>query len=193
MPFLRHDYCQIIEPVNMMIDPLIWILGEWKGDGQGGYPGHDPFVYEDHISFRIQQDGYKDEPLVHFEQIARIHDNGIKKFKHWETGFFRPLSKDTVQFYVSHNTGRIEVYKGKFLEIDVDEKKFMLDLQSETILNNQDITPTHQCTRQIILRDNVLSYTHAMNTDLVPQLSPHLRSQLTKGRFCSALRFDDIC
>ena len=64
---------QAINIKNWM-EPLSWLKGRWHGRGKGGFPTHDSFEYADYMRFKIVEDAFTQESIIHFEEIARIFD-----------------------------------------------------------------------------------------------------------------------
>ena len=110
-------------PKNIL-EPLTWLLGNWQGKGRGGFPTHHPFEFADYMHFKVAKEGFSEEPLIHFEEIAEIKQGDRQAFKHWETGYFIPAKDGKVKFLVCHNTGRVEITLGRYKEIDIAKKSF---------------------------------------------------------------------
>ncbi len=161
------------------MEPLTWLYGEWKGTGSGEFPTMDPFEYDNLIRVRFLEESFEQEPLLHFEEIAWVHEPEGRKFKHWETGFFKS-SDDKIQFYVSHNTGRIEVTYGELISIDPHGKSFELELTSDFIRNEVGLKATYKSHRKIALEGDIINYSLELTTEDVSNLSLHLTSTLKK-------------
>lgn len=162
-----------------LLEPVTWLEGKWKGQGKGGFPTMDPFEYESQMIFRFISDAFEKEPLIQFEEIAWEHSPRGLEFKHWETGFFKP-SNDRIQFYVSHNTGRIEVTFGTFLEIDKSNEFFELRLESEFLRNDEGLATAFKSYRTLTLQNSSLTYELEMSTEQVPERTSHLAAILKK-------------
>lgn len=161
--------------------PLTWLIGEWKGTGNGGFPTMDPFDYDNHIRVSFLEEAFNQDPLIHFEEIVWIKENGVRKFKHWETGFFKPTEDNRIQFYVSHNTGRIEVTYGHWIKIDSNKRSFELALESDFIRNDKDLKVTHRSYRKFILENEKMSYALQMSTEDIYNRSHHLSAEMKRA------------
>ncbi len=94
--------------------PLGWLLGRWQGLGVGGYPGIDPFRYEEELTF--EHDG---RPFLRYEARSwLVDDAGVRiRASHAELGWWRPTTSAEiptgVELVVAHPTGVVEVYVGE--------------------------------------------------------------------------------
>ena len=102
-------------PLHPALAPLAWLLGEWRGLGVGGYPGIEPFRYEEELSFR--HDG---RPFLAYEARSWLIDDDGHRLRpsHAEVGFWRPGAPPTgpvaeVELVLAHPTGIVEVYVGE--------------------------------------------------------------------------------
>ena len=163
------------------MEPLTWLKGSWQGNGQGDFPTIDPFIFEDQMHFRIIEDAFESEPLIHFEEIAWVIKGKEKNFMHWETGFFKPTPQGLVQFYMSHNTGRIEATYGKFQSIDRDAKSFKIIFESDFIRNDEGIKTLVSSKRVLDFKKDHLTYSLAMTTDVVDKSTNHLITELIRS------------
>lgn len=169
----------ILELLETM-HPLTWLEGTWKGKGSGGFPTMEDFEYEDQMDFRIIKNAYYDEPLIHFEEIAWITTKGEKSFKHWESGYYKPTPRGQIQFYVCHNTGRIEVTYGKFQFADIKSRTFEITFESDFIRNDEGTKIALTSTRKLSFEKDCLSYSHAMSTEDVNNNTHHLKAELKR-------------
>ncbi|MEQ9425016.1 MAG: FABP family protein [Cyclobacteriaceae bacterium] len=159
-----------------ILDPIKWLKGTWIGKGSGGYPTMDSFDYESKITIDFLHDAFDSEPLVRFEEIAWVTEKGQKEFKHWETGFFKPTSNGQIQFYVCHNTGRIEVMFGTFDSLEIRLEKFVIGFNSDSIRNEIDLKTATNSFREFRFENDCLSYVQSVATTEVSNLAPHLQA-----------------
>ena len=112
MPF------QIPDNIHPNCAPLAWIIGSWRGNGQGDYPTIEGFHFGQEMLF--QQDG---RPFIHFMSRAWIEDDEgtVIREAAQETGFFRPQEDRTLEVVMTHNTGFVEVWHG---ELHPDQPRF---------------------------------------------------------------------
>lgn len=166
--------------MNTLINPLTWLLGNWKGEGQGNFPTLSPFTFRDQMTFKTLPESFSLEPLVHFEEIAWIYVDGTEKFKHWETGFFRPINDSKIELQVTHNTGRIEVLQGEFELIDIKKRSFKLVFQTSFLRNAEGLVVATSSQKVLDYNGENLSYIHAMATVEVPEKTNHLKVELQR-------------
>ena len=164
-----------MEDILKIIEPISWLKGKWQGHGNGGFPTMDTFEFTDQMDFRILPEAFNKEPLIRFDEIAWLIKNGNHDFMHWETGFFKPLSNGSIQFYVSHNTGRMEVTIGKFTSIDIKSKSFEIIFESIFMRNDAGLKKAICSKRTIKLKNEKLTYSLGMSTDDLPQITNHLK------------------
>lgn len=154
-------------------EPFQRLLGKWQGQGTGQFPTMEPFHYEDIMIFEALGDP-QEEPIIRFEEIGWIIDKHTRQFKHWETGFFRILEKGEIQFQVTHNTGRMEIYQGAFETQTSSGSGFELNLNSTLVHNAPELTPCTQAIRQFSLKQGVLQHRLGMSTEEVHGINDHL-------------------
>ncbi len=163
--------------------PLTWLQGAWTGSGSGGFPTMNAFEYDNQIRVRYLDEAFDVEPLIQFEEIAWVYENDERRFKHWETGFFKPTEDDRIQFYISHNTGRIEVTYGQCVKIDPNEKSFELILESNFIRNDVGLKTAHKSFRTIVLKNGSLNYSLDMTTEDIADPTFHLEATLERSTY----------
>lgn len=140
----------------------------------------DAFEYDSSIHVRFLEDAFDQEPLIHFEEIAWVYEKAERKFKHWETGFFKPANGEGIQFYVSHNTGRIEVTNGEYTAFDKMKKSFELRLESDFMRNEAGLKTAYKSFRTIQLNQDSLDYVLEMSTEDVSGRTLHLKASLSR-------------
>ncbi len=85
--------------------PLAFLLGTWRGEGVGGYPGLDDFRYGEEVTF-----SHTGRPVLHYTQRTWLLDTGAPS--HAEAGFWRPQPDGTLEVVMAHPTGVAEIYVG---------------------------------------------------------------------------------
>lgn len=164
------------------VEPFLWLLGRWKGRGVGVFPSIPSFSFADQMTFKVLSESFTLEPLIHFEEIAWTIEADGKKFKHWETGFFRPLGESMVELQVTHNTGRIEVLRGKFDFVDYENQCFKAIFHSSFLRNAEGLEEAISSERVLELKNDSLKYKQAMSTTKIPELTNHLDVELQQRR-----------
>jgi hypothetical protein len=87
------------------LEPLLFLLGTWRGEGVGGYPTMDGFRYGEEVTFR-----HNGKPFLAYTQRTWSLDDG--RPLHSETGYWRPQPGGAVEVVLAHPTGIAEVYYG---------------------------------------------------------------------------------
>lgn len=89
---------------------LSWLLGEWGGIGEGGYPTIEPFRYEQVVQFAT--DG---RPFLEYRSISWIVDEQNNRIRRaaTESGYWRPRPDNGVELLLAHPTGFVEAWVGR--------------------------------------------------------------------------------
>lgn len=98
-------------PENLHPDcgPIAWMLGTWRGNGHGDYPGIEKFEFGQELIFT--HDG---RPFFHYMARSWIVDDKGEKVRESaiETGFIRCKPEGRVEVLLTHSTGFAEVWYG---------------------------------------------------------------------------------
>ncbi len=92
------------------VAPIAFLLGHWRGNGQGAFPTIDGFTFGQEIAFT--HDG---RPFLHyFSRTWLLDDDGNEvRPLALETGFFRPKADGALEVVLAHPTGFVEIYYGR--------------------------------------------------------------------------------
>jgi len=101
----------IPEGLHQDLYPLAWLVGTWRGKGQGEYPGITPFLFEQEVTFN--HDG---RPFLNYFSRSWLveGDSELLKPAAQETGFWRVKPNNVVEVILSHNTGIAEGWVCRF-------------------------------------------------------------------------------
>jgi hypothetical protein len=90
--------------------PVAFLLGEWRGEGHGGYPEMQPFRYGEEM--RVWHVG---KPYLAFEQRTWQLDDGGQpgRLLHGESGYLRCLDEGRLELAVAMAPGHVEVSAGR--------------------------------------------------------------------------------
>jgi hypothetical protein len=91
-------------PLHPDVGVLAFLLGEWRGEGRGGYPTIEDFDYRDEVTF-----GHVGKPFVSYAQHTWLAD-GLPS--HTEVGYLRPQPGGRLELVVAQPGGRVEVDEG---------------------------------------------------------------------------------
>ena len=102
---------QIPEGLHPDLNPLAWMIGTWRGNGHGEYPGTERFDFQQEITF--SHDG---RPfLTYFSRSWIINEkNDITSTAASETGFWRIKPNNQLEVILAHSTGIAEGWVGVF-------------------------------------------------------------------------------
>jgi hypothetical protein len=106
--------------------PVVWLLGNWHGNGQGDYPTTEPFTYEQDVVF-----AHDTRPFLHYFSRTWLTDAAGERVGPGalETGFLRPAGDKQLELVLAHPTGYAEVWYG---EVDGPRITLATDLVART-------------------------------------------------------------
>ncbi|KAL7591068.1 peroxynitrite isomerase Rv2717c [Lactuca sativa] len=151
--------------VHPAIEPLSYLLGTWRGEGEGGFPTISSFAYGEELNFT--HPGNK--PVIAYSQKTWKLSSGEPM--HAESGYWRPKPDGTIEVVIAQSTGLVELQKGTY-----DAEKKVVKLQSELVGNASKVK---EISRVFTMVDEELSYVVGMATSLTTH-QPHLKASLKK-------------
>ncbi|XP_077242776.1 nitrobindin heme-binding domain protein [Tasmannia lanceolata] len=151
-------------PLHPAIAPLSYMLGTWRGQGEGGYPTINSFKYGEEISF-----SHSGKPVIAYSQKTWKLASGEPM--HAESGYWRPKIDGSIEVVIAQSTGLVEVQKGTY-----DSGNKVVKLQSELVGNASKVK---EVSRVFEMVNGELSYVVQMATNLT-NLQPHLKALLRK-------------
>jgi hypothetical protein len=91
--------------------PLAWLVGTWRGEGQGDYPTIEGF----HFGMELEFGYVPGKPyLTHASHAWRIEPDGSEGGPlARETGYWRPVGTSEVEVMLAHPTGIVEIWLGE--------------------------------------------------------------------------------
>ena len=90
--------------------PVVWLLGNWHGNGQGDYPTIEPYTYEQDVIF-----AHDTRPFLHYFSRTWLTDEAGERIGPGalETGFLRVVDGKQLELVLAHPTGYAEVWYGE--------------------------------------------------------------------------------
>jgi len=90
--------------------PVVWMLGNWHGNGQADYPTIEPYTYEQDVIL-----AHDTRPFLHYFSRTWITDEAGERVGPGalETGFLRPAGDGQLELVLAHPTGHAEVWYGE--------------------------------------------------------------------------------
>ncbi|HEX6306343.1 MAG TPA: FABP family protein [Anaerolineales bacterium] len=161
--------------VQVTLDRLAPLLGEWTGRGRGGFPTLEEFDYLE--TLRVHRD--QDATYLTYEQNTELIDADGRSMRksHWEAGVIRPLEDGSIELACVHGSGRVEVLRGKFLAQESQPGRFFLRFESALIGNDARVRIS---SREWNLSGKHFTYMMKMATMNVGALTNHLEATLIK-------------
>ena len=152
-------------PLHADLEPLAFLLGSWAGEGEGEYPGIEPFRYREELAF-----DHVGDPFLLLTESSWSLDGAPL---HFERGTLRPVGPGRVDLALAHPIGVAEVAEGAIEGTD-------LVLRSTAIVRTPTGSPVTEIERRYRVDDEVLSYELDMATDGVARTF-HVRATLRRA------------
>src|ERR1700694_3373289 len=96
----------IATELNPALTPVTFLLGTWRGEGEGQYPSIKPFRYREEIRFT-----HHGKPVLIYTQRTEAIDPGQPM--HGEAGYLRLVGEGRVEFVIAQPIGYAEVSVGR--------------------------------------------------------------------------------
>jgi hypothetical protein len=144
---------------------LGFLLGTWRGQGEGEWPRGEPFSYGEELTFE-----HVGEPFLMYGQRSwSPEDEGPI---HQERGFLRPGGPGRVELVLAHPLGIAEVAEGTVTGQ-------LIEVATSAVALTGTASAVTELRRRIELRDEVLSYElHMAMRDIA--LTSHVWARLTR-------------
>jgi len=126
------------------VQALAFLLGTWRGQGEGEWPRGESFRYGEEMTF--EQFG---EPFLLYAQRSWSPDD--EGPIHFERGFIRPGGPGRVELVLAHPLGVAEVAEGT-----VDGQ--LIEVATAAVSLSSTASPVSELRRRIEVRNDVLSY-----------------------------------
>ena len=150
------------------VEPLRFLLGEWRGTGVGEYPTFDSFAYEEELEF-----GNVGKPYLTYRQRTWVVRGDDRVPSHMEFAFWRPRPGGVVEVISAHPNGVAEIEVGS-----VEGSR--VALRSHTLVTSPSAKDVVRLTRDFVVDGDVLTYDVRM--EAVGQvLGPHVRAELRRN------------
>lgn len=155
-----------LHPLNA---PLIPLLGEWQGPGEGAYPTIDSFSYGETLIF-----GHVGKPFVAMNQRTKERESGLPL--HAEAGYFRPQGDGTVELVLSQPSGIVEILTGSITETEAGVE---IDVSSVSVNTAPSAKLVKETRRRYVVEGDTLTCDFWMAAMGEP-LTHHLTSSLSR-------------
>jgi hypothetical protein len=145
--------------LNPALAPVAFLLGTWRGEGEGQYPTIKPFRYREEIRF-----GHNGKPFLIYTQRTESIDTGQPM--HGEAGYLRLVGEGRVEFVIAQPIGYTEISLGR-----VDGQR--IDVECASVGRTPTAKPVTSISRSFWMDGETLRYELKMGMGGAPP-APHL-------------------
>ncbi|XP_022886424.1 UPF0678 fatty acid-binding protein-like protein At1g79260 isoform X3 [Olea europaea var. sylvestris] len=89
--------------VHQAVQPLAFLLGTWRGQGEGRFPTISPFAYSEELNFSHSPN----KPVIAYS--SKTWKLNTNQPMHAESGYWRPQIDGTIEVVIAQSTGLAEV------------------------------------------------------------------------------------
>ena len=151
--------------IHPALEPVAFLLGTWRGNGEGSYPSIDEFTYDE-----VSEFWHTGRPWLGYVQRTWAPDGGAPM--HSEMGYLRPQRDETIEFVATHAFGIVELAEGR-------RDGNRLTLQSTRLESTASAKTVDGVTRVLEVTNDRLVYDIGMAFG-GRELTPHLRAELVR-------------
>ncbi|MGI9595391.1 MAG: FABP family protein [Acidimicrobiales bacterium] len=156
-------------PIHEAIEPFRFMLGTWRGTGDGSYPTIEDFGYHEEVTF-----GHVGKPFLAYSQKTRHAETGLPL--HAETGYWRPVGDGRFEVVLSHPTGILESLAGTFTPADGGG---VFELGCDDVTLSETAVRVDRTARRFVIDGDELSYDFSMAA-VGLDMTHHLRATLIR-------------
>ena len=156
----------IATELHPAVKPVAFLLGTWRGEGQGQYPTIEPFRYREEIRF-----SHNGKPFLIYTQRTEAIDTGLPM--HGEAGYLRLVGEGRVEFVIAQPIGFAEISLGR-----VDGQR--VDVECASVGRTPTAKRVSSISRSLWLDGDTLRYELKMGMEGVP-LARHLVANLQRA------------
>ena len=148
------------------VELIAFLLGTWRGEGQGDWPTSGPFRYGEEMTF--EQEG---KAFLLYSQRSWTAEE--RSPLHFERGFFRLANPGRVEVVLAHPLGIVEVAEGPLSGTAIDVVSTSMALTATG-------SPVTELRRWMEVQGDVLRYELLMAMRDVP-LTRHLTGEFRRA------------
>jgi hypothetical protein len=152
--------------LNPALKPVEFLLGVWRGEGEGQYPTISPFRYREELRFT-----HNGKPFLIYTQRTEAIDTGQPM--HGEAGYLRLVGEGRVEFVIAQPIGYAEISLGR-----VDGQR--VDVECTTVGRAPTAKPVTSISRSLWLEGDTLRYELKMGMEGSP-LARHLTASFRRA------------
>jgi THAP4-like, heme-binding beta-barrel domain len=154
-------------PLHPEVVPIAFLLGTWRGQGEGRYPTIEPFRYREEIVFENVGDAF----LLYGQESWSLDDGAPV---HFERGFLLPGGDGIVELVLAHPIGVTEIAHGR-----IDGTTIELATAEGDVGRTRTGLDVTGLTRRYRVDGDVLAYRLDMATERTP-MTLHLEAELRR-------------
>jgi len=147
------------------IEPLLFLLGTWRGEGKGEYPTIQSFAYGEEVRF-----WHVGKPILSYTQRTWALDDD--RPLHAEMGFWRPQAGGALEVILAHPFGITEIEIGAV-------SGHRVELMTHSIEGSPTAKEVTRVERSFHITGDVLGYDLRMAAVGEP-VTHHLRAELRR-------------
>jgi hypothetical protein len=152
-------------PVHADLAEIAFVLGTWRGIGEGEWPRGEPFTYGEELAFEHVGDAF----ILYAQRSWSLDDDAPI---HFERGFLRPGGHGRVELVLANPLGIAEVAEGTV-------SGGVIEVATTTIARTGTAKGVTELTRRIEADGAELRYElHMAMRDIA--LTSHVRSRLSR-------------
>lgn len=155
----------ITTELNPALVPVAFLLGTWRGEGEGQFATINPFRYREEIRFTHNGKAF----LIYSQRTEAID---TAQPMHAETGYLRSVGNGRVEFVIAQPIGFAEISLGR-----VEGQR--IDLESQSVGRTPTAKPVTSISRAIWLDGDTLRYELKMGMEGLA-LARHLVASLQR-------------
>src|SRR4030081_934669 len=130
--------------LNPALTPVTFLLGTWRGEGEGQYPSIKPFRYREEIRFT-----HNGKPFLIYTQRTESIETGQPM--HAEAGYPRLVGGGRVEFVIAQPIGYAEISLGR-----VDGRR--IDVECASVGRTPTAKPVPSIGRSFWMEGDTLRY-----------------------------------
>ena len=93
-------------PLHPDLDRIAWLVGTWRGEGEGEYPTIDDFAYVEEVTF-----AHVGKPFLSYVQRTRDASSDLPL--HAESGYIRSGETGGFELVIAQPSGIVELHEGE--------------------------------------------------------------------------------
>jgi hypothetical protein len=155
----------IATELHPALAPVTFLLGTWRGEGEGEFPSIKPFRYREEIRF-----AHNGKPFLIYTQRTEAIDSGQPM--HGEAGYLRLVGDGRVEFVIAQPIGFAEIALGR-----VEGRR--VDVECANVGRTPTAKPVTSISRSLWMDGDTLRYELKMGMEGVP-LVRHLTASFRR-------------